>query len=127
MVVALATSRRQDKPAPRFASGDLLVGGSSLREGDDAVDLGCLECALLEHGRQRLEQRPRGDCIAVARVHAEQTALVVVEVENVIVTVVETVWVEIEVLVVETVKVDVDVIVAGSVSVEVTVVGTVAV
>jgi putative intracellular protease/amidase len=55
-MLTLAVSRRQDKPTPRFASGDLFIGGRSLREGDDAVDLRRLECALLEHGRERLEE-----------------------------------------------------------------------
>ena len=45
--------------------------------------LRALNAALLEHRRERLAQRPQGYCIAVARVDAEQTGLVVVEVEEV--------------------------------------------
>ena len=55
-MLALAASRRQDKPTPRFASGDLVHRRWFHPRGDDAVDLTRLECALLEHGSDRLKE-----------------------------------------------------------------------
>jgi hypothetical protein len=45
--------------------------------------LGALNVPCSNTGVSASSNAPRGDCIAVARVHAEQTALVVVEVEKV--------------------------------------------
>jgi hypothetical protein len=72
---------RQDE-APLCSSGDLAVSVGSLRERDDVIDHRSLERALLENWSKRLEQRRRGHGVALARVDAEQLALVVIEVET---------------------------------------------
>jgi hypothetical protein len=71
--------RHQDEPPLGFASGDLVVGGRSLREGDDTIDHRSLERAFLEEGSERLEQSRGSDRVAMARVNPEQPALVVLE------------------------------------------------
>src|SRR5215813_14249988 len=77
-----ATLVQQQQPSPRLSAGHLLVGGGALGKRNGSIDQRRLEGALLEDGRESLEQRGRCGRIALAGVDPEQPALIVIEVQK---------------------------------------------
>jgi hypothetical protein len=83
MILSPPSRWHQNEPAPRFASGDLLVGSEPIGERNRPIDHGWLECAVLEERREGLEHACVFGRIPVARVDAEQLGLVVVKIDDV--------------------------------------------
>jgi hypothetical protein len=64
-------------------TGHLLVGGNAIGECENAVDLWCAKCALLEERHERVEEAGRRNGIAGASIDSEQPAFIVIEVDQV--------------------------------------------